>query len=54
LDELALFSSDFPVHVKEHLEIEGEIQAALLLVKDRREGQRVKHIDIIHHLPGIG
>jgi hypothetical protein len=47
LDELALFSSDFPV--KGPLEIEGDNQAALLLCKDRKEGQRVKHIDIIHH-----
>jgi hypothetical protein len=27
--------------------------AALSLCKDRKEGQRAKHIDIIHHLQGI-
>jgi hypothetical protein len=28
---------------------EGDNKAALSLCKDRKEGQRVKHIDAIHH-----
>jgi hypothetical protein len=47
LDELALLSSDFPL--KGPLTILCDNKAALSLCKDRKEGQRVKHIDIIHH-----
>ena len=31
------------------LQIRGDNQAALTLCGDRKEGQRIKHIDIIHH-----
>ena len=47
LDELALLSSDFPVVGP--LTVLCDNKAALSLCKDRKEGQRVKHIDIIHH-----
>jgi hypothetical protein len=47
LDELSLLSSDFPL--KGPLTILCDNKAALSLCKDRKEGQRVKHIDIIHH-----
>jgi len=47
LNELALLSSDFPL--KGPFTILCDNQAALSLCKDRKEGQRVKHIDIIHH-----
>lgn len=46
-DELALLSGDFPISGP--LSIFCDNQAALTLCKDRKEGQRVKHIDIIHH-----
>ena len=44
---LALLSSDFPIVGP--LTIFCDNQAALGLLKDRKEGQRVKHIDVIHH-----
>jgi hypothetical protein len=47
LDELALLSDDFPIPGP--LAVFCDNQAALSLCKDRKEGQRVKHIDIIHH-----
>lgn len=47
LDELALLSSDFPIQGP--LPIKCDNKAALSLCNDRKEGQRVKHIDIIHH-----
>ena len=47
LDELALLSCDFPL--KGPLIVLCDNKAALSLCKDRKEGQRVKHIDIIHH-----
>jgi hypothetical protein len=47
LDELALLSSDFPIAGP--LNIYCDNKAAISLCKDRKEGQRVKHIDIIHH-----
>jgi len=47
LDELALLCDDFPV--KGPLSILCDNKAAMLLCKDRKETQRSKHIDIIHH-----
>jgi hypothetical protein len=47
LDELALVSADFPI--RGPLLIYCDNKAAISLCKDRKEGQRVKHIDIIHH-----
>lgn len=47
LDELSLLSNDFPI--KGPLSVFCDNKAALSLCKDRKEGQRVKHIDIIHH-----
>ena len=47
LGELAHMSSDFPL--KGALEIRCDNQAALTLCKDKKEGQRMKHIDIVHH-----
>ena len=46
--ELGLMSADFPL--KGPLTIRCDNEAALSLVKDRKEGARVKHIDVIHHL----
>jgi hypothetical protein len=46
-DELALLSSDFPIVGP--LTVLCDNKAAISLCKDRKEGQRVKHIDIIHH-----
>jgi hypothetical protein len=45
--EMALLSSDFPLGGPVVIRCDG--QAALSLCKDRKEGQRVKHIDMIHH-----
>jgi hypothetical protein len=47
LGELALLSSDFPLGGP--VVIRCDNKAALSLCKDRKEGQRVKHIDVIHH-----
>jgi Reverse transcriptase (RNA-dependent DNA polymerase) len=47
LDELALLCSDFPITGP--LQIFCDNKAAISLCADRKEGQRVKHIDIIHH-----
>jgi hypothetical protein len=47
LGELASLSGDFPL-VGPVL-ISCDNKAALSLCQDRKEGQRVKHIDIIHH-----
>jgi hypothetical protein len=47
LGEMGLLSLDFPL--KGPLLIECDNKAAISLCIDRREGQRVKHIDIIHH-----
>ena len=47
LDELAVLSSDFPL--RGPLTVYCDNKAALTLCQDRKEGQRVKHIDIIHH-----
>jgi hypothetical protein len=47
LGEMGLLSSDFPL--KGPVIIECDNKAAISLCKDRKEGQRVKHIDIIHH-----
>jgi hypothetical protein len=45
--ELGLLSADFPV--KGPITIRCDNEAALALLKDRKEGARVKHIDVIHH-----
>lgn len=47
LDDVALLSADLPIG--EPLRVFCDNQAALCLLRDRKEGQRVKHIDIIHH-----
>jgi hypothetical protein len=47
LGEIALLSSDFPLGGP--VLIRCDYKAALSLCKDRKEGQRVKHIDVIHH-----
>jgi len=47
LAELSVLSSAFPI--KGPLTIMCDNKAALSLCKDRKEGQRVKHIDVIHH-----
>jgi hypothetical protein len=47
LGELTSLSADFPLQGP--VVIGCENKAALSLCKDRKEGQRVKHIDIIHH-----
>ena len=47
LDELALLSADFPIQGP--LVVLCDNQAALTLCNERKEGQRVKHIDVIHH-----
>ena len=47
LEELALLSPDFPIQGP--LTVLCDNKAALSLCADRKEGQRVKHIDIIHH-----
>jgi hypothetical protein len=46
LGELTLLSADFPLQGP--VVIGWDNKAALSLCKDRKEGQRVKHIDIIH------
>ena len=45
--DLGLLSQDFPVAGP--FTIFCDNAAALVLLKDRKEGARVKHIDIIHH-----
>jgi hypothetical protein len=45
--ELGLLSADFPL--KGPMTIRCDNEAALALLKDRKEGARVKHIDVIHH-----
>jgi hypothetical protein len=45
--ELAFLSSDFPIVGP--LVVFCDNKAALTLCNDRKEGQRVKHIDVIHH-----
>jgi hypothetical protein len=47
LGEMGLLSSDFPLQGP--VVIECDNQAAISLCKDRKEGQCVKHIDIIDH-----
>jgi hypothetical protein len=47
LGELTSLSADFPLQGP--VVIGCDNKAALSLCKDRKEGQRVKHIDIIHH-----
>jgi hypothetical protein len=47
LGEMGLLSSDVPL--KGPVVIACDNKAAISLCKDRKEGQRVKHIDIIHH-----
>jgi hypothetical protein len=47
LGELTSLSADFPSQGP--VVIGCDNKAALSLCKDRKEGQRVKHIDIIHH-----
>jgi hypothetical protein len=47
LGEMALLSSDFLLGGR--VIIRCDNKAALSLCKDRKEGQRVKHIDVIHH-----
>jgi hypothetical protein len=47
LGEMGLLSCDFPL--KGPVVIACDNKAAISLCKDRKEGQRVKHIDIIHH-----
>jgi hypothetical protein len=47
LDELAFLSSDFPIEGP--LVVSCDNKAALTLCNERKEGQRAKHIDIIHH-----
>jgi hypothetical protein len=47
LEEIALLSSDFPMGGP--VVIRCDNKATLSLCKDRKEGQRVKHIDVIHH-----
>jgi hypothetical protein len=46
-NEFAHLSNDFPV--RGPLTILCDNQAAIALCQDRKEGQRVKHIDIVHH-----
>jgi hypothetical protein len=45
--ELAQVSSDFPLAGP--LIIQSDNNAALSLCLERKEGQRAKHIDVIHH-----
>ena len=47
LEELAWLSEDFPLPGP--LTVLCDNKAALSLCNDRKEGQRVKHIDVIHH-----
>ena len=47
LDELQHLSNDFPI--KGPLTVLCDNKAALTLCNERKEGQRVKHIDTIHH-----
>jgi hypothetical protein len=47
LGEMGLLSSDFPL--KGLVKIECGNKAAISLCKDRKEGKRVKHVDVIHH-----
>jgi hypothetical protein len=47
LREMGLLSSDFPL--KGPVVIECDSEAAISLCKDHKEGQHVKHIDIMHH-----
>jgi hypothetical protein len=47
LGEMALLSSDFLLGGR--VIVRCDNKAALSLCKDRKEGQRVKHIDVIHH-----
>jgi hypothetical protein len=47
LGEMGLLSSDFPL--KGPVVIERDNTAAVSLCKGRKESQRVKYIDIIHH-----
>ena len=46
-EEMALLSKDFPLAGP--LKILCDNQAALTLCADVREGQRAKHIDVVHH-----
>jgi hypothetical protein len=45
--EMGLLSSDFPL--KGPVVIECDNKAAISMCKDGKEGQRVKHIDIVHY-----
>jgi hypothetical protein len=47
LSEMGLLSPDFPL--KGPVDIACDNKAAISFCKDRKEGQRVKHIDDIHH-----
>jgi hypothetical protein len=47
LGEMGLLSTEFPL--KGPVVIACKNKAAISLFKDRKEGQRVKHIDVIHH-----
>jgi hypothetical protein len=47
LGEMVLLSADF--WLSGPVTIQCDSKAALSLCKDRKEGQRVKHIDVIHH-----
>jgi hypothetical protein len=47
LGEMTLLSSDFLLGGR--VIIRCDNKAALSLCKDRKEGQQVKHIDVIHH-----
>jgi hypothetical protein len=47
LGEMGLLSSDFPL--KGPVVIACDNKAAISLCKDRKEGQRIKHIILIHH-----
>jgi hypothetical protein len=44
---MGLLSSDFPLKLP--LVIECDNKSVISLCKDGKEGQRVKHIDIIHY-----
>jgi hypothetical protein len=45
--EIALLSSDFPLRGPVAIRCDNKL--ALSLCKDRKEGQRVKNINVIHH-----
>jgi hypothetical protein len=47
LGATTLLSSDFPLGV--NVVIRCDKRAALSLCQDRKEGQRMKRIDIVHH-----